>query len=357
VTRVLLGALTTSLSGVCCSDTGWGDVGYHGGRAKTPQLDAMAAAPGTLRLERFYSGAPVCSPTRASIQTGRTPRRDCIFGVEVHALPKSEFTLAKAAKRKGYATAHFGKWHLGSLDVGGKDGSDGHLPQMSPLDAGYSDFVSTPQCGCSTNTNCGCLHPLSSCITGHYNSSADHMVFPCQQYFLGGGAVPTADAGGADGSIVPYGGGTEQTPNDDAEFLLDSFEAFLNRSLSSNRPFLACIHFHNVHIPYVATEPFRALYPGATSNEKDYWGGLSMMDAQIGRLRTLLRLRGVAHHTAVFFATDNGPEVGALPDPAHPGTFPVRGWPYFPDPGVTGPPTRAGGRLPYLRGRKRDRKF
>ena len=55
----------------------------------------MASSPGTLRLERFYAGAPVCSPTRASVQTGRTPRRDCIFGVEVHALPKSEFTLAK----------------------------------------------------------------------------------------------------------------------------------------------------------------------------------------------------------------------------------------------------------------------
>ena len=91
-------------------DTGWGDVGYHGGRALTPHLDAMASSPGVLRLERFYSGAPVCSPTRASAQTGRTPRRDCIFGVEVHALPKTEFTLAKAAAKKGMATAHFGKW-------------------------------------------------------------------------------------------------------------------------------------------------------------------------------------------------------------------------------------------------------
>ena len=101
----------------------------------------------------------------------------------------SSFTLAKAAAKRGYATAHFGKWHLGSLDAGGKNGGDGHLPQMSPLDAGYGEFVSTPQCGCSANTNCGCLHPLSQCITGHYNGSAGHMVFPCQQYFLGGGAA------------------------------------------------------------------------------------------------------------------------------------------------------------------------
>ena len=135
---------------------------------------------------------------------------------------------------------------------------------------------------------------------------------------------------------------------------MDSFEQFLNRSLSSKQPFLACIHFHNVHIPYVATGPFRALYPGATSNEKDYWGGLSMMDAQIGRLRALLKRQGVAEHTAVFFGTDNGPEVGAPSDPEKPGVFPVAGWPYFPDPGVTGPPTRDGGRLPFLRGRKRD---
>lgn len=51
----------------------------------------------------------VCSPTRASVQTGRTPRRDCIFGVEVHQLPASEFTLARAAAAKGYVSAHFGK--------------------------------------------------------------------------------------------------------------------------------------------------------------------------------------------------------------------------------------------------------
>ena len=313
------------------------------------------------------------------------------------------------------------RWHLGSLDAGAKDGTDGNLPQMSPLDAGYGEFVSTPQCGCSTNTNCGCLHPLSQCSTGHYNGSAHHMVFPCQQYFLGGPAAALAAAAPAgppppataafDSSIIPFGGGTKQTPDDDAQFLLDSFENFLNRSLAASRPFLACIHFHNVHIPCprppprlagclkgwktislwlsvadVATEPFRALYPAATSNEKDYFGGLTMMDAAIGRLRALLRSRGIAENTAVFFGTgktrpqqltsrsisfrerpcqmccptadvactlaDNGPEVGAPPDPKHPGMFPVAGWPFFPDPGVTGRDRPNG--LPHLRGRKRD---
>ena len=143
---------------------------------------------------------------------------------------------------------------------------------MSPLDAGYGEFVSTPQCGCSTNTNCGCLHPLSQCITGHYNGSAQHMVFPCQQYFLGGAAVVSQKAGGQQeqgqeeqretrtrAKIVPYGNAQQKTPDDDAMFLMDSFEAFLNRSLAAATPFLACVHFHNVHIPYVATDKFRAL--------------------------------------------------------------------------------------------------
>ena len=85
-------------------DTGWGDPAYNGGTATTPHLDQWAAADSAIRFERFYAGSPICSPTRSSFLTGRTPWRDCIFGVEYRALSLSEaahYTVASAAKSKG----------------------------------------------------------------------------------------------------------------------------------------------------------------------------------------------------------------------------------------------------------------
>ncbi len=90
-----------------------GQTGYNGHPLlKTPHLDAMAAA--GLRLDRFYASAPVCSPTRASVLTGRAGVRT---GVPEHGFPLrlQEKTIAQALRSAGYATAHFGKWHLSGL--------------------------------------------------------------------------------------------------------------------------------------------------------------------------------------------------------------------------------------------------
>ena len=116
---------------------GWGDVSYNNVSARiynpgaggdsfvinpprTPEIDAMAASPNSLVFHRFSAGSAVCSPTRASALTGRTPDRDCIDGAEGGGqmpascpdkwpLPPTTFTIAEAAKRKGYATLHLGK--------------------------------------------------------------------------------------------------------------------------------------------------------------------------------------------------------------------------------------------------------
>ena len=95
---------------VMADDMGWGETGYNGHPVlKTPHLDAMAA--GGLRFDRFYAGAPVCSPTRATVLTGRSNDRT---GVQDHGVPlrRQEKTLAQALRAAGYTTAHFGKWHL-----------------------------------------------------------------------------------------------------------------------------------------------------------------------------------------------------------------------------------------------------
>ena len=95
-------------------DMGFGDVGFNGNAlVKTPHLDRMAA--GGIRFTRFYSVGPVCSPTRACVQTGRHCMRFGMISVNMGKLPVGEINIAKIAKSKGYTTGHFGKWHLGTL--------------------------------------------------------------------------------------------------------------------------------------------------------------------------------------------------------------------------------------------------
>ncbi len=91
-------------------DQGWGDTSYNGHpELKTPQLDKLAAA--GLRLDHFYTGHFNCSPTRASVMTGRHPARMGTFSPGAPIRPQ-ELTVAAVLQSSGYATGHFGKWHL-----------------------------------------------------------------------------------------------------------------------------------------------------------------------------------------------------------------------------------------------------
>src|SRR5210317_171806 len=101
---------------VMADDQGWGDMAYNGHPVlKTPNFDAMAAE--ALRFDRFYAAAPVCSPTRASVLTGRHPNRSAVFKWG-HSLRPQEITIAERLREAGYSTGHFGKWHLGSVRKG-----------------------------------------------------------------------------------------------------------------------------------------------------------------------------------------------------------------------------------------------
>ena len=113
---------------IMTDDQGWGQTGYYNHPIlKTPNLDSMAT--NGLRLDRFYAGSPLCSPTRATVLTGRSNDRTGVFS-HGYALRLQEKTLAQALKKKGYKTAHFGKWHLNGLKGPGvpilKD--DNHSP-------------------------------------------------------------------------------------------------------------------------------------------------------------------------------------------------------------------------------------
>src|SRR5690606_1096545 len=94
-------------------DHGWDETGYNNHpHVYTPVLDEMAAQ--GLRMDRFYSASPVCSPTRGSVITGRHPNRYGTFSPGLSIRPE-ELGIAEVLKGAGYATAHFGKWHLGPV--------------------------------------------------------------------------------------------------------------------------------------------------------------------------------------------------------------------------------------------------
>jgi arylsulfatase A-like enzyme len=118
---------------VMADDQGWGDTGYNGHkRLRTPTLDEMASS--GLRFDRFYAAAPVCSPTRGSVLTGRHPNRYGCFSWG-HTLRPQEITVAETLKTAGYTTGHFGKWHLGPVRADSP---------VCPGNSGFDQWFSSP---------------------------------------------------------------------------------------------------------------------------------------------------------------------------------------------------------------------
>jgi len=260
-------------------DQGWGDTGYNGHKVlKTPALDAMARS--GLRFNRFYSGAPVCSPTRGSAMTGRHPYRYGITFANVGHMPPDEVTLAEALKTQGYVTGHFGKWHLGTLTKTEKDSNRGGPKGVA-----------------------------------HYSPPWDNGFDVC---FSTEAKVPTWNPMLRPGTEGPYGTfywtgpGTKAAENlegDDSRVIMDRAIPFLRDAVRRGKPFLAVIWFHTPHEPVVAGPKHLALYEGAASRKQQhYYGCLTAMDEQMGRLRKELRDLGIADNTMLWFSADNGPE-------------------------------------------------
>ena len=259
-------------------DLGWGDTGFNGNSIiKTPNLDAMAKA--GMRFTRFYSGAPVCSPTRGSSLTGRHPYRYGIFGANSGHIPKEEITLAEALKTQGYTTGHFGKWHLGTLTTREKDSNRG-----GPRGA------------------------------KHYSPPWENGFDVC---FSTEAKVPTWNPMKSPESDKPYGtyywrqDGTKVTENlegDDSRVIMDRVVPFILNAVKTNKPFFTVIWFHAPHLPVVTGPKYREMYSQHSEDEQHYYGCITALDEQVGRLRSELRGLGIADNTMLWFCSDNGPE-------------------------------------------------
>ena len=274
-----------------CDDLGWGDVGFNGNKIiRTPHLDAMAKA--GLKFNRFYAAAPVCSPTRGSCITGRHPYRYGIpFANSGHMKPE-ELTLAELLKKQGYTTGHFGKWHVGTLTKTVKDANRGGprgMKHFSPPQANGFDVCF------STESKVPTWDPL---LRPKGNNSSKWW-----------------DAVSAAGEAKPYGTAywnergesvTGNTRGDDSRVIMDRAIPFIRDAAGRSQPFFGIVWFHAPHLPVVAGPRHTAMYAGHAKYAQHYYGCITALDEQVGRLRAELRTLGIDKETVLFFCSDNG---------------------------------------------------
>jgi arylsulfatase A-like enzyme len=251
-------------------DHGWEETGYNGHPyVKTPFLDEMASS--GLRLDNFYA-QPSCSPTRGNVLTGRHPNRFGIFRPGYSIRPE-EVTIAHLLKKVGYATAHFGKWHVGPVK------------KASPTSPGAMGFE----------------HWLS-----HDN------FFEMDPVFSLNGAPP------------------EKFYGESSEIIVDEAINYIETQKQSGEPFLTVIWFGSPHEPYSGMATDLALYKdlprkyadrqvSLTSNETglkvkrplrdvliERYAEITAMDRAIGKLRNTLKTLGLKDNTLLWYCGDNG---------------------------------------------------
>ena len=231
---------------VMADDQGWGDMAYNGHPLlETPNFDSMAAS--ALRFDRFYAAAPVCSPTRGSVMTGRTPNRFGCFKWG-HTLRPQEITVAEALKKAGYVTGHFGKWHLGSVRKGSP---------VNPGASGFDEWFSAP--------NFFDNHPILS------------------------------DKGKA-----------VQTKGESSMVTVDAALTFIRGCLADKRRFFAVVWFGSPHGPHQAFEEDCRLYAEQPKPLQHFYGEITAMDRAFGKLRGELDNLGVKKNTILWYCSDNG---------------------------------------------------
>ena len=298
--QAALGADRPNIIFCMTDDQGWGDVGYNGHPyLKTPHLDQMHAEGVT--FTRFYAGAAMCSPTRGSCYTGRNPYRYGITFAMKGMLEPSEVSITSVLKKQGYTTGHFGKWHLGTLS---KEPGDQKR---------WGTFAKDP--------------------ARYYCPPWERDV---DVSFVTESKVPTWDPlidpgpikkGGSPSSGKPYGNDyfsgpgqkvTENTKGDDSRVIMDRALPFIRNAVKGEKPFFTVIWFHTPHSPVVGGPKYREMYSGRTEHEQHYYGCLTAMDEQIGRLRAELESMGAADNTMLWFCSDNGP--ARQGSPRHVGT-------------------------------------
>ncbi|MFE0180795.1 sulfatase-like hydrolase/transferase [Streptomyces olivaceus] len=249
---------------IYADDLGWGDLGCFGAEDfDTPALDGLAAS--GVRLPQWYSNSPVCSPSRASLLTGRHPAHagvESILGGSRHTagLPPQP-TLAGALGERGYATGIFGKWHLG-VD-----------PAYGPLKRGFDE---------------------------HFGFLAGCVDYYSHIYYWGEQHNPLHDLWEGEDEVWLNG---EYLTTVIARRAAD----FIERN--AERPFFCYVPFNAPHYPMHAPEEYVAQFAHLPGGRQMMAAMVKAMDDGIAHVLGTLDSLGLRENTIVFFSSDNGPSV------------------------------------------------
>jgi arylsulfatase A-like enzyme len=243
---------------VFTDDQGYADVGVYGAKAfRTPHLDRLARE--GVRFTDFYVAQAVCSASRAALLTGCYPNRIGIHGAlgpnSRHGLHADEMTLGELVRQRGYATAVFGKWHLG------------HHPEFLPLRHGFDEFHGLPY-----SNDMWPFHPEAA-----------------------PGTYPD----------LPLIEGEEiiQLNPDQRRFTRRFTERaveFMGRH--RERPFLLYLAHPMPHVPLYVSEAFEG-----SSGSGVYGDVMEELDWSVGQILDALRRHRLERRTLVVFLSDNGP--------------------------------------------------
>ena len=247
---------------ILADDLGWKDVGFNGSDIRTPNIDRLAQE--GARLTQFYA-QPMCTPTRASLMTGRYPFR---YGLQTlvilsagdYGLPTDEWLLPQALKEAGYSTAIIGKWHLGHADMK-------FWPRQRGFDHAYGPLI----------------------------GELDY--FTHQQH----GVVDWF----RDNKRVEEEGYTTTLLGDDAVKYIEGQKA--------DKPFFMYLAFNAPHTPYQAPQDYLDKYADiADPSRRAYAASITAMDDQIGRVVAALEKTGRRDKTLIIFSSDNGGTSNAM---------------------------------------------
>ena len=257
---------------VLADNLGWGELGCYGGGvlrgARTPRIDALALQ--GLRFLNFNVESD-CVPTRAALMTGRQAIRTGAFQSVPAGLPQGltcwEVTLAELLSEKGYATAHYGKWHLGDRE--------GRFPN----DRGFDDWYGIPR----TSTE--------SLFTTAHKYDSDVVGLP---YIMEG------NRGGGSRNVKVFDRDSRRCIDGE---ITDRTIDFMRENGAAGRPFFAYMPITQLHFPSLAHPDFI----GRTGHG-EMADSLAEMDHRVGQIVDALNDIGIAEDTILLFGSDNGPE-------------------------------------------------
>ena len=243
-------------------DMGYADIGPFGAKGyATPNLDRMASE--GMKFTSFYSAQAVCSASRAALMTGCYANRIGIHGaLGPHSkvgISSNEMTIAQVCKQQGYATAIFGKWHLGDAR------------QFLPLQHGFDEYFGLP---------------YSNDMTPHHRypgEERDYMKLP----LINQNTVVNPDVGDAAQDQL-------------TTWYTEHAVSFIHRH--KNEPFLLYVPHAMVHVPLHVSDKFRG------KTQRGLFGDVvEELDWSVGEILKALKQDGLDERTLVMFCSDNGP--------------------------------------------------